>query len=272
MYKHFLITRFNLNYSKSNSLKPVSEEWISSRLAIFQRFCLPSILNQSNKNFTWFLYFDTNTPEKYKQVVADLEASHLFIKAVYIENADMLIPSLNKEIKERLEVGTEYVITTRMDNDDGLHKHAINTIQQQFKNQSFAIVNLNNGLQIGINGDKCRMSSFYYISNPFVSMIEKLEGNNPLKTILCKDHVLWIVENKEVMVNVDYKYLWLQVIHSQNWLNQFAGKPYRNVKILGEFGINYSGLKYQLAAYISDTITFHIKRIGRGVNKLTGKK
>ncbi len=163
MYRHFLITRFNLNYSKNNALSVPSEEWLSKRIKIFKRFCLPSILNQTNKNFIWLLYFDANTPDKYKQEIAQLEKENAFIKAVYIENAGMLISSLNKEIKERLAPGTEYVITTRMDNDDGLHKDATDVIQRQFKEQEFAVVNLNDGLVLGISLKGKYINSLRYI-------------------------------------------------------------------------------------------------------------
>ena len=40
---HLLITRFNLNYG---DLYPYSEAWMEHRMALFERYCLPSVRRQ----------------------------------------------------------------------------------------------------------------------------------------------------------------------------------------------------------------------------------
>jgi hypothetical protein len=52
---HLLITRFNLNYG---DLYPYSETWMDHRMALFERYCLPSVLRQRETGFGWRIYFD----------------------------------------------------------------------------------------------------------------------------------------------------------------------------------------------------------------------
>ena len=52
---HLLITRFNLDYG---DLHPYSEAWMAHRMALFERYCLPSVLRQRSEGFAWRVYFD----------------------------------------------------------------------------------------------------------------------------------------------------------------------------------------------------------------------
>src|ERR1700677_1263076 len=51
-------------------------EWLENRLVLFKRYCLPSVMAQSNQDFTWLLYFDETTPEAYLRRIRDLIAGH----------------------------------------------------------------------------------------------------------------------------------------------------------------------------------------------------
>lgn len=41
------------------------KEWMDKRVYIFEKICLPSILNQTNKDFIWLLSFSEKTPPYY---------------------------------------------------------------------------------------------------------------------------------------------------------------------------------------------------------------
>lgn len=63
MYEHFVITKFNLR-KYCICIEDINDwiEWTRDRIFLFKTYCLPSFLNQTNKNFTWLIYFDKNTP------------------------------------------------------------------------------------------------------------------------------------------------------------------------------------------------------------------
>ena len=65
-FSHFIITRFNIKnqgweYDK-NCKEVNNDEWLRHRIEIFEKYCLPSILNQTEKNFLWLVYFDVCPP------------------------------------------------------------------------------------------------------------------------------------------------------------------------------------------------------------------
>ena len=70
MFQHYLITRFNLKKegwdTSKNNIPVLTEEWLERRFKLFETFCFPSVKHQSNQNFTWFVYFDVDTPKVFK--------------------------------------------------------------------------------------------------------------------------------------------------------------------------------------------------------------
>ena len=63
-FSHFILTRFNVKKMWSQDKrgnKVLTDEWLSHRFKLFENYCLPSIVNQENKNFIWLVYFDQDT-------------------------------------------------------------------------------------------------------------------------------------------------------------------------------------------------------------------
>lgn len=69
-FEHYIITRFNLPIFqpkvKGKKYTSCSEEYLNYRFQLFEKYCLPSIKNQSCQNFKWLVLFDDNTPEPFK--------------------------------------------------------------------------------------------------------------------------------------------------------------------------------------------------------------
>ena len=65
-FQHFLLTNFNVRLPKfsqdGNGLSVLTEEWLEHRLMLFERFCLPSVLGQTNLGFTWLVRYDDTMP------------------------------------------------------------------------------------------------------------------------------------------------------------------------------------------------------------------
>lgn len=58
--KHFIATRFNLKIEEWNTAKDgsvvLTEKWLEERFNLFEKYCFPSVANQSIKNFYWLIF------------------------------------------------------------------------------------------------------------------------------------------------------------------------------------------------------------------------
>jgi len=224
MFKHYLITRFNLRADywdvTKNNEQLLTDEWMDNRMWLFEKFCFPSVVGQSNQNFEWVIYFDTNTKEVYKNRILNLVENHKNVKVFFVDAMPSFMPELLKYIAEQTK-GIPYLITTRIDNDDSIHVDFINEVQKQFKQQDYRAIDF-------IKGYSLQIEPIYILGkkeqlfNPFISLIEKNE--NP-KTAFYQDHRFWKRDKK--VTQIGHKRLWLSIIHQRNKINKFDG--YGNV-------------------------------------------
>lgn len=143
MYTHFLITRFNI---KVSGLGPegldsslVDEHWFEQRMKLFEMNCAPSVLRQTQINFTWLIYVDPSTDLGRFTMLKD---SPVTIELVFADD----FPAMKKDIISRIRAASSpYVITSRMDNDDVISDMYIQTIQDAFQPKDKLIINLNSG-------------------------------------------------------------------------------------------------------------------------------
>ena len=147
-FQHFLLTRFNVGlYSTRQDAGPVDrsgrrpasnpDDWMEHRLRLFDRYCLPSVKNQSNKNFTWLVMFDERTPTRFKERI-DHYSRDCCMVTLYL-NIDRPSTSTFREecckcakeyISQKVDEDTRYVVTTRLDNDDAVHPDFIKHVQE----------------------------------------------------------------------------------------------------------------------------------------------
>lgn len=225
MFQHFLITRFNLRNPKwdvtKNNESLLNDDWMSNRMWLFENFCLPSVINQTNKNFTWLLYFDTTTSDNFKKLITEITQNYTNIKVFYIDG----MPNFKNEIQEYISENTKnasYLITSRIDNDDCIHKNFIEEVQKKFRNQDYQAIDIIQGYSLQVEPNYI-LGKKEHIFNPFISLIEKNE--NP-KTVWENDHNMWKKETR--ITQITDKRLWMSIIHQKNKVNEFDG--YGNIK------------------------------------------
>lgn len=218
MFKHFLITRFNLRNSEwttdKKNVKVLTDQWHENRFKIFVDFCFSSVSAQTNSNFEWLVYFDTSTPEKYKKIISELAEQLLNFKPVYVDGMHQFVPSIKDYIEKEK---SPYLITSRIDNDDCLSKHYIEEVQQRFKKQEFMAIDFVDGFTVQIEPEikiGKRLDQF----NPFISLIEK---NEDPKSVWSIRHSHWKRESK--ITQVRGVRVWTSIIHSENKINGFGG-------------------------------------------------
>ena len=258
-YSHFIITQFNLrNFPQSNNNDYESwVKWTRKRIELFKEYCLPSIINQSCKSFNWLLYIDTDTPEEFSEFLNEL-SSFSFIDLCYCKGIEDFNANYIYEVRKRIGGSIKWVITTRIDNDDCLHKDAINIIQKNFIERHKFIISLASGYMLNITNRT--LSHYYYPMSPFISIIEA--NDNEIKGVFEKGHTKWdslrLFIFKEIWL--DYfnkkvrksrfilnKPLWIQTVHGENVSNSFyRGLPVLKKRDLHDFSINYSTNKLSI--------------------------
>lgn len=224
MFNHYLTTRFNLksanwDVTKNNELL-LTDEWMDNRMWLFENFCFPSVVAQTNQNFTWVLYFDSNTKDIYKTRILELIKSYQNFKVFFINGMDSFYPEFLQFIKVESN-DKPYLITTRIDNDDSIHKDFINEVQKHFNQQEYRAIDFITGYSLQIEPNFI-LGKKEQLFNPFISLIEK--NVNP-KTAIHQDHRHW--KRDEKVTQIAGKRLWLSIIHQRNKVNKFDG--YGNV-------------------------------------------
>ncbi len=216
-FTHIVLTRFNVRVNYSASRMGLDPNWLAHRFQLFDRFCYPSMRAQLNQNFKWLVFFDSETPTEFKQKITNYSEWHNFMP-VYVDRE--FTHELNRAtVFAHLSQESEFLITTRLDNDDAVSKDFIEVIQSKFQRQSLEFLNLTNGY-VWSDG---KLYSFKYLKNPFMSLIEQIQERSPdgFKTILCGEHTQ--LAEIGAIKQVKTTPTWLQVVHGKNVSNRIRG-------------------------------------------------
>ncbi|WP_229734128.1 glycosyltransferase [Flavobacterium orientale] len=218
-FKHYLVTRFNLKNKKwdvtKNNESLLTDQWMEHRMELFENYCLPSVVSQTNNNFKWLLFFDISTSTIFQKRILDIAQENKFIKCFFIDGMENFQDAIKEFIaKDAKEI--PYIITSRIDNDDCVSKFYIDEIQKQFNFQKYLAVDFVSGYTLSLN--PVMLGKKEQIYNPFISLIE--ENNNP-KTVWHNDHNQW--KKEKSIINIENKRVWLSIIHDKNKVNEFYG-------------------------------------------------
>lgn len=249
-YDHFLLTQFNLKNFPKGKLDDEKSwiNWTRDRIGIFKRYCLPSVLRQTTKSFTWILYFDEDTPQEFTPFLNELREIP-FVKLAFCKGMDDFQENHMQAVRQLANKDMPYLLTSRMDNDDALHQDAIRTIQGHFRAKPGYLISLSSGYVL--NPDDMILSHYFYPMSPFISLVEK--NNDRIKGIFQKGHTRWNELRLFALKEIWHEYftpgkrkayfevdrpLWMQVVHGDNVSNSFyRGFPVLKETDLHDFGI-----------------------------------
>ncbi|WP_082506916.1 glycosyltransferase [Arthrobacter sp. Leaf337] len=268
-FDHFLLTRFNTRLDAR-----ASEAWLRHRIGYFESLCRYSVINQTNKNFRWLIYFDADRDEWFQDEVDRLAAG--VFEPVWVDGP--LSPEkAAAAVQER--VSADWVITTRVDNDDALARDFIDAVQAQFGKEDHQFINFQSGLQMSDEGE------VYYRSDPsgpFISLIERRTAK-PLRGVYVGRHDK-IAEFGPIRQVVTHP-MWLQMVHGLNIGNALRGvraapevvAAYFDVQIepspVGKFQLRASQLRTvaQLTAHVFRKPHRILWVLRVAVNRFTGR-
>jgi hypothetical protein len=225
-------TRFNMvmrAFERDGFLSGAGDKegWLAARIPIFESVCLPSLVNQSRRPDLWLLGFDLNR-EREVAPILDMIAPHPWIVPVWQKTQegrpDNFERCFRRSIVERLKPEHQWVLTTRLDNDDALSL----TFCEAAREYTGAVISANPqdgdfwisfplGVQFA-NGE-CRLMP--QTGNAFLSRCVRVGAGSSVEwgTAQSGSH-RHIFESGKVYLPVTRRPMWLQNVHGTNLLNR----------------------------------------------------
>lgn len=265
----FVLTRFNLPlWNKDKKGAPVrTMKWLEHRFLLFEEYCLPSIANQTYKNFEWLILFDSKTPDIFKERVLSFQQKCPQLSPVYVKpnGGQYFAQIFRDEVVNKLR--GERVITIYLDNDDALDIHFVEDVKRRAANlPNGTFITYDNGYQFFT--DYNYLMRIRYPKNHFMSVIEA--AGTRVKTIYGYGSHYYIDKIPNVRIeHVKNQPLWCEVVHEKNMGNDayfLNAKMMKGESILQTaYGIQEkvnSGLCLYLFRFIPRYIRTFIRRVG----------
>jgi len=256
--EHIILTRFNVRYVDDPSALSigVNPEWLSHRFELFERYCLPTVLAQTEQNFRWILFFDSATPEPFAARARNLATKRPGIYPIFCDT--LSIPLIKKIIADLLPQPPQWLLTTRLDNDDGLHPDFIATVRAA---QSFEHPEVLNCLA-GIIFSDGKTYLQHHKSNAFISLSELFSD---FQTIFSIPRHMDAGQSYPVR-QISAQPLWLQVVHGNNISNRVRGWRVNTARAVSGFPARIDIPPQESStAILAENMAFYFIRSGRDI-------
>ncbi len=213
---HVLLTRFNLPSVGAESYIRAAEGWLRERVELFERFCLPSVQNQTmTDRLAWLVYLDPESPAWLKARVSEW-AGRSPMTPIY--RAEVPRQALVADLRRVSGGDGRMLVTTNLDNDDGLaadFSARVRVAVGTGLDTGPSAVYVDRGLILGNARTYLRRDTV----NAFCSVAESWDD-----PVTCWS--AWHNELGRLMpeIHVDGPPGWLQVIHGRNVSNRVRGR------------------------------------------------
>lgn len=118
---HIIITRFLLNYSNDST-----KEYILNGIRVMKKYLLPSLENQSCKDFFWVLMTGSKINTTFLKSLLNFNNSFQWY-IIYAKDIRIFLRNITK--------GSDILITTRIDYDDRIYYDAVNDVRKEINLQ-----------------------------------------------------------------------------------------------------------------------------------------
>lgn len=181
-------------------------------MQLFRQFTVPSVASQSRLPDAWLVFFDEGTPEATRNEFRQLAAK---LPLLHAEHCREFTPMMVVERVRRIMGPTaDWLLTTRLDNDDALHRRFIETVQSHARPGVREFINPTYGLILANR----RLYRDRDYSNPFITLSEPALD---CRTVLVDEHTL-LARHGSVR-QFALPDAWIQVVHGGNLVNQVRG-------------------------------------------------
>lgn len=261
-YKHLILTRFNLQFDPQSNIH-IQPNWLNERFRLFEAYCLPSIIRQTNQRFDWVIFLSDQTPEIYQQYLKQLTQAYSNIHielCPYLENFNHFY----KNIGEKYLGNHNFLLSTRIDSDDMLANNYVEILQSQISiaTPCPSIISFPHGIQWFEH--KNIAFAVEYNNNHYLSFWEEKAA---IRTSLGADHTL--IKPAELLI-LKQPCMWCEIVHNSNICNSYVPKYRYSLTYSTEnFPIHVEAKKTQQCRFlVSEHIKFRYHQWMRLLNKL----
>ena len=213
-FTHYLVTRFNVPFTGAApeffSGKTLSPEWMTHRIRLFSDYCVPSVAGQSNMDFTWLIYLDPETDRTDIIRVRAAIPANVRVELRYVSDYTLMLEDLRAYCRA---CGTEYVITSRLDNDDAIGREFIERVQAAFQPTHGLLVNFLGGFYYDPSA-RILTHHRHKLRNSFTSLVERLAPDQSPCTIMGFPHLE--PPSDLLVVNLPYPHSFWINLHGTN--------------------------------------------------------
>ncbi|MFD0482559.1 glycosyltransferase [Kineococcus sp. GCM10028916] len=210
--QHVVLTRYNLPIP--GSIRGLDPEWLETRLELFRRFCVPSVLSQREQRFTWLVLMDSRTPPPAISAVETLlpRGSRVLLLDAPLDDSPLHEKLIGVGFSPELPL-----LSSRLDNDDCLGRNYTRLVRAAAIRSGGAVAVAIN-LPLGVQVQAGRAYGLVDFDNPFVSLLETVA---PWRTVLAVSHreVRRLGPLRQVVRPAE----WMQVVHQDNLDNLVRG-------------------------------------------------
>jgi hypothetical protein len=268
-FTHYLITRFNV---KVDGLGPEpfpasarTVDWEATRLQLFTRYCAASVNGQSNRNFTWLLCCDITSHPGLLNDIRHAIATGIAYEIMLVRDYSDMMQQLQQRC---LRAESDFVITTRLDNDDGISVDFIQTVQSHYTEAHNTIINLLGGVHY--QQDKGIFTHLRYSAkNSFMSLIEK--KSTGIQTVLAFKHLT--PGSDKPIINVPVRFAFWMTLHNQNAAQRInLGWPIWPGTALPHYSIDQKAVRTSMVNTVAYFMRWLPRAITRKLNFIFFKK
>ncbi|MDA7648743.1 putative rhamnosyl transferase [Akkermansiaceae bacterium] len=236
-YKHYIITIFNY---------PNDYPHLKERFNIFNNFTKPSIEAQSNKNFTWIILANPNHISlfnEFKGVDAHIVKGEIHNQRLPSVSsiAKAIYPFINSKPLP------QYIISTRICNDDAIHEDFIKLTQEKFLNNISSRLLDYKGYRYLVNTKTLYTQEKYHskFPSPFCSLVYKndyqpltIDVKRPAPPQVVIEYPHTDLHKFHPLVLINEERMWCQLIHDHNLLMKGEGTSKVSLDNLKFFNIS----------------------------------
>jgi hypothetical protein len=206
-----LLTRFNLPSGGYESLVR-SDAWLRKRIVLFERYCLPSVMAQTDQDFIWIVYFDPASPDWLQRKIKAWSAHGNFCP---LFRDRVLLADKRRDIAERVGRPISRLLTANLDNDDGLSTDFVASIRAAAPDTGRHVLTIEDGLVL--RGQRLFLHRDGH--NAFAGVIEDFDGS-----VTCWAHAHNRLHHHMPSIQLRGAPGWLQVVHGDNVSNRVRGR------------------------------------------------
>lgn len=209
---HVLLTRFNVRRGKFVDPRVLSPEWLKPRMQLFRQVTYGSVASQSRLPDAWLVFFDEGTPEATRDELRELSSELPLLRVEYCREFDGRLWA--ERIGRILPPNVDWLLTTRLDNDDAIHRLFVETVQSHARPGVREFINPTHGLIVS-NGCLYRKRDY---SGHFITLSEPVAD---FRTVWMDEHRLLARHGRVRQVALPDA--WIEVVHGGNLVNQVCG-------------------------------------------------